>query len=131
MNALEIKNDLLKLLVETDDAELLATVRNYFRQLKQEKTPPQKKAPKLSKEEILIQKIKAVYPVKENKRYKALRKKVDSHQITKKEQKELIELTDKFESLDAQRLQYLIRLAELRGQNLNKVLKEFSPPAYA
>lgn|GEM_PF-1121141 len=36
MNVLEIKNDLLRLLVETNDAALLDMVRNYFKILKKE-----------------------------------------------------------------------------------------------
>lgn len=126
MNALEIKNDLLKLLVETDDVELLATVRNYFKQLKKERTN------KPSKETVLVKKIRSAYPAKKNKRYKELRTKVESGKISEKEQKELIDLTNQFEALDAQRLQYLLQLAELRGQSLSLVLKEFpATPAYA
>ncbi|MEM6321963.1 MAG: hypothetical protein AAF960_30165 [Bacteroidota bacterium] len=36
MSVLEIKNDLLRLVVETNDAEFLRTVRNYFKVLKKE-----------------------------------------------------------------------------------------------
>ncbi len=36
MSVLDIKNDLLRLVVETDDAALLDLVRNYFKQLKKE-----------------------------------------------------------------------------------------------
>ena len=36
MNVLDIKNDLLRLVVETDDAVLLEMVRNYFKVLKKE-----------------------------------------------------------------------------------------------
>ena len=36
MNVLDIKNDLLRLVVETDDAVLLDMVRNYFKVLKKE-----------------------------------------------------------------------------------------------
>ena len=126
MNALEIKNDLLRLLVETDDVELLVTFRNYFKQLKTDKTT------KSSEETTLIKQIKSVYPAKDNKRYKNLRSKIENGQISEQEQKELITLTDKFESLDAQRLQYLIELASIRGQALTVVLKEFSTtPTYA
>ena len=44
MSVLEIKHDLMKLLVETDDAELLHQVRRYFRELKNttEVAPPEK-----------------------------------------------------------------------------------------
>ena len=33
MSVLDIKNDLLRLIVETNDAVLLDAVRNYFKQL--------------------------------------------------------------------------------------------------
>ncbi len=36
MSTLELKNDLLRLLVETDDENLLEKVRNYFKHLKKE-----------------------------------------------------------------------------------------------
>jgi predicted transcriptional regulator len=36
MNTLELKNDLLRLLVETDDTQLLDKVRRYFKLLKHE-----------------------------------------------------------------------------------------------
>ena len=36
MNVLDIKNDLLRLVVETDDAILLDSVRRYFKVLKKE-----------------------------------------------------------------------------------------------
>jgi len=36
MDVLDIKNDLLRLMVETNDAILLDNVRNYFKKLKKE-----------------------------------------------------------------------------------------------
>jgi hypothetical protein len=36
MNTLELKNDLLRLLMETDDTQLLNKVRRYFKLLKHE-----------------------------------------------------------------------------------------------
>ncbi len=36
MNTLELKNDLLRLLLETDDTQLLEKVRRYFKLLKHE-----------------------------------------------------------------------------------------------
>ncbi len=36
MNSLELKNDLLRLLMETDDTQLLEKVRRYFKLLKHE-----------------------------------------------------------------------------------------------
>jgi hypothetical protein len=51
MNVLEIKNDLLRLLVETNDAALLDMVRNYFKILKKEL---------VSKEEIDAQEMRMI-----------------------------------------------------------------------
>jgi len=51
MNVLEIKNDLLRLLVETNDAALLDMVRNYFKILKKEP---------VSKEEIDAQELRMI-----------------------------------------------------------------------
>jgi len=51
MSVLEIKNDLLRLVVETNDAELLDTVRNYFKILKKEP---------VSQEEIEAQEIRMI-----------------------------------------------------------------------
>lgn len=41
MNVLDIKNDLLRLVVETDDAILLDSVRKYFKVLKKEPVNPE------------------------------------------------------------------------------------------
>ncbi|MEZ4931911.1 MAG: hypothetical protein R2788_07315 [Saprospiraceae bacterium] len=60
MSALEIKNDLLRLLVETDDSTLLEKVRNYFKILKKE--PLSKEAlevQELAMAEIGIEQIKS------------------------------------------------------------------------
>jgi len=51
MSVLEIKNDLLRLVVETNDAELLDTVRNYFKILKKEP---------VSQEEIEAQELRMI-----------------------------------------------------------------------
>lgn len=41
MSVLEIKNDLLRLVVETNDAHLLEMVRHYFKILKEEPVSPE------------------------------------------------------------------------------------------
>jgi len=42
MSVLDVKNDLLRLVVETNDPELLDKVRNYFKILKQEPVSQEK-----------------------------------------------------------------------------------------
>ena len=92
----------------------------------------QKQQPNKNKEAQLIKKIKIIYPPKLNKRYQVLTSKMDEGNLSEKEQQELIELSHQFEKLDAQRLQYLLELAQLRNQPLEKLLQEFSissPPS--
>lgn len=119
--------DILKAIstLETKDIEIfLKEVTGILAQKKEKES-------KKTDESALIKQIKSTYPAKLNKRYQALRSKVTTQQLNEKEQKELIKLTNQFEALDAQRLQYLIQLAQLRGASLNVILKEFSPNAYA
>ena len=49
MTALEIKNDLLKLIGETDDTDILGQVRDYFQDLRDSEIPD---GPDMSIEEI-------------------------------------------------------------------------------
>ncbi|MEM6319477.1 MAG: hypothetical protein AAF960_17530 [Bacteroidota bacterium] len=119
--------DILKAIskLETKDIErFIKEVSNLLAQKKE-------KEDKEKVESNLIQQIRSVYPSKLNERYQALRIKLDSEPLSEKEQAELIELTNQFELLDAQRLRYLLQLSQLRSQPLNVVLKEFSPDSYA
>lgn len=52
MSALEVKNDLLRLLSETDDVSLLEQVRHYFKKLKKEEILTDKELE--AREEILV-----------------------------------------------------------------------------
>ena len=52
MSTLEIKNDLLRLLFETDDKALLEKVRSYFNALKKEETLSE--AAMEAREEVLV-----------------------------------------------------------------------------
>ena len=119
-------NDILKAIstLETKDIEIfLKEVTGILAQKKEKES-------KNLDESALIKQIKSAYPIKLNKRYQSLRSKVATQQLSEKEQKELIELTNHFEALDAQRLQYLMQLAQLRGTSLNVIVKEFSTNAY-
>ncbi len=119
--------DILKAIstLETKDIEIfLKEVTGILAQKKEKES-------KNTDESTLIKQIKSTYPTKLNKRFQFLRSKLTTQQLSEKEQKELIDLTNRFEALDAQRLQYLMQLAQLRGTSLNVIIKEFSPIAYA
>ncbi len=119
--------DILKAIstLETKDIEIfLKEVTGILAQKKEKES-------KNTDESTLINQIKSAYPSKLNKRYQSLRSKLTTQQLSEKEQKELIDLTNHFEALDAQRLQCLMQLAQLRGTSLNVIIKEFSPIAYA
>ncbi len=119
--------DILKAIstLETKDIEVfLKEVTGILAQKKEKES-------KNTDESTLIKQIKSAYPIKLNKRFQFLRSKLTTQQLSEKEQKELIDLTNRFEALDAQRLQYLMQLAQLRGTSLNDIIKEFSPNAYA
>jgi len=81
----------------------------------------------------LLKKINTKYPVKLEKRYQFLTTKMDKGTLSDKEQQELIDLSNQFETFDAKRLEYIIALAQLRKQPLDSLLKELAlatPPTH-
>jgi DNA-directed RNA polymerase specialized sigma24 family protein len=74
-------------------------------------------------EEHLISQIKNIFPDAERRRYDELNERFLQGTITASENDELLKLSDKFEKLNSTRLEYLSRLARLRGQTLTQ-LKE-------
>ncbi len=76
-------------------------------------------------ENDLIHKINTIYSAEKRQRYNHLYEKFQQENITPKEHKELLKLSDEFEMLDAEKLEYLGELAKLRGQSFEKVVKEF------
>ena len=118
----EILDGIAKL--ETNDIEIfLKEVTHILAQKKQQQ-------PSSNKETQLLKKIKKAYPIQLNKRYQVLSNKMDKENLSEKEQQELIELSKQFEALDTQRLQYLLELAQLRNQSLDKLmhLGKIHPP---
>lgn len=79
-------------------------------------------------EALLIKEIEKTYPQKLNKRYQELSAKIDEGKLTDQEQKELLDLTDHFEALDAQRLQHLMALSKLKGISLPQLLQNYPLP---
>lgn len=82
-------------------------------------------------ENILRQKIDRTLPPIIQQRYHDLRAKLQAETLTTREHQELLDLTDTVEQFDAERLQHLIALSQLRQISLPELLKQLniSPPA--
>jgi hypothetical protein len=92
-------------------------------------------APSLPQTEAeLLQKINQGLPLEVRKRYDELTAKRQSEMLTPDdgEYEELLRLTDEVETLDAQRLEYLVKLADLRGTTLSNLMKDLGigTPSY-
>jgi hypothetical protein len=72
----------------------------------------------------LIHKINTIYSAEKRQRYNHLYEKFQQEETSPKEHKELLKLSDEFEILNAERLQYLGELAKMRGQSLKEVMKD-------
>lgn len=72
----------------------------------------------------LIHKINTVYSAEKRQRYNELYEKFQKENITPKEHRELLKLSEEFEILNAKRLKYLGELAQMRGQSLKDVIKD-------
>jgi hypothetical protein len=64
------------------------------------------------------------YPRELSSKYNALESKQQDGTISPAEHLELIALTDRMEELDAQRLKYLMELAQLRNISLDMLLRQ-------
>jgi hypothetical protein len=82
-------------------------------------------APHLSKDETeLLLKINQGISQNIQKRYQFLIKKRNQETLTEHEYKELLQLTDKVEIHQAQRLDYLVQLAQLRQISLTDLMTQ-------
>lgn len=85
----------------------------------------QRKAPHLSPQEAtLLQKINQGLPETLLQRYGKLTEKLRTETISTAEHQELNRLIDQIELADAERLQYLIELAQLRGISLDELMAQ-------
>jgi hypothetical protein len=75
------------------------------------------------KEADLLHRINTVYSAEKRQRYNELYARFQQDDLTAKEYKELLKLSDEFEMLNAKRLEYLGELAKIRGQSLREVIK--------
>ncbi len=77
-----------------------------------------------SREAGVLQKINQAIPAVVQQRYDALIEKRDARTLTPEEYQELLELTDRVELLDAQRMEHIVELAHLRKQPVHMLLEE-------
>lgn len=75
-------------------------------------------------ENDLIHKINTVFSADDRQRYNELYAKFQKENITEKEKKELLELSDKFEILNAKRLEYIGELAAIRNESFQKTIND-------
>ncbi len=92
----------------------------------------QRKVASLSQSEAeLLQRINQRLPESTQRRYNELRTKLETETMTPEEHQELLALVDIVEQVDAERLQHLIELSQLRQVALNDLIHQLSirPPA--
>lgn len=81
----------------------------------------------------LLQKINQGLPADVQQRYDTLRAKLQNEMITEAEHQELLTLVDVVEQADAERLNHLIAISQLRQVSLDDLLKQLEirqPPIY-
>ena len=85
----------------------------------------QRQAPRLCQSEAeLLAKINQGPPPEVRDRYSTLIARRDDETLTPEEHAELLRLTDQMERLQANRIEYLIALAQLRKQSLEEVMDD-------
>ncbi len=94
----------------------------------------QRRARSLPKNEAeLLQKINQGLPPEVRKRYAELNAKLHEETIAPEEHQELLQLVDRIELADAERLQHLIELARIRNVSVDTLMNqlEIRRPAHA
>ncbi len=94
----------------------------------------QRRAPSLSRRETeLLQKINQGLPTQIRQRYEELNDKLHEETILPEEHDELLQLVERVELADAERLQHLIELARIRNISVEELMSQLDirRPAYA
>lgn len=73
----------------------------------------------------LLHKINNIFPSERRRRYNELYARFKDDDLKQEEYEEVLELSSEFERLNVQRLEYIAKLAELRGQTLEQVMDFF------
>lgn len=112
------KLELIKMIADIQSEELLDKIRQF---LKETETSPL--TPSLSREETgLLLKINEGLPEEVQLRYNELLAKLTSETITEPERQELLELPPRVEAKNAERLQYLVELAQLWSTTVDEAM---------
>ena len=93
-----------------------------------------RRAPSMPKNEVdLLQKINQGPSPEVRRRYEGLTAKLRAETIMPEEHQELLQLIDQIELADAERMQHLIALAQLRQVSVDALMHQLGirPPAYA
>ncbi len=109
--------NLLNAVVQMPDGEF----DHFVEKAKKLRQKEQKNSPN---EADLLYKINTLFDAEKRQRYNELYAKFQAENISDKEHKELLKLSDEFEILNAERLKYIGELAVLRGHSLEKVIKD-------
>jgi hypothetical protein len=109
--------DLLKVVEQLNQANLKVFIAQVIA------LQAQRNAPSLQQQESeLLLKINQSIPLDIQKYYNDLIDKRDAETLTDDEYRELLHLTEMIEKQQAQRIEYLIELAKLRGISLNTLM---------
>lgn len=118
----EVKIDLDKVLDGMAQLELTELERVAFHV---NSLVARRKAPSLPRREAeLLQQINDGLPATVRERYKVLHEKLLDETITPEEHQEFGALVDQIEQVDAERLQHLIELAQLRNVSLDTLMEQ-------
>lgn len=101
--------------------------KDFISNARKIRTKKQKSATEIE----LIQKINAVFKDFPRQKYNELNAKFEAQTLSKAEYEELLNLSDKSEILNAERLRYLAEIAKIKSQSLEQVMQDLGYNQYA
>lgn len=122
MNMQSAKLELIKMIADIQSEELVDRIRQFLKEIEKE-MGHSAKATSLSREETeLLLKINEGLPEKVQLMYKELLHKLTQETITEPEHQELLQLIPQMEAKSAERLKYLVQLAQLWNTSVDEVM---------
>lgn len=116
------KLELIKMIADIQNEELVDRIRQFLKEIEKE-MGASAKATSLSREETeLLLKINEGLPEKVQLMYKELLHKLTQETITEPEHQELLQLIPQMEAKSAERLKYLVQLAQLWNTSVDEVM---------
>lgn len=120
---IHIQEDLEKRLRQRAAAEGVH-LDDYIAQLLEAQVPPSAASSEQQRELMLLQKVNVGLPQDMWERYAILKQKRQAEALLPEEQEELIAISDHIEEINAQRMPYLIELAQLRRISLETLMEQ-------